>query len=136
LARSSRRVSLSRFTSASERKKNREKVKSQLEVGTHRVQRGQHQHIQHRHLREVTSRRAPSSGAFSATFRLLAELVRLTDREVFVHGATHALVEMCREAGVAMSRWRLQRKKKTPLRAVSRRTSGRLHRPLPYAELG
>ncbi|MCY1074936.1 ligase-associated DNA damage response exonuclease [Archangium lansingense] len=34
--------------------------------------------------------------------RLLAELARLTDREVLVHGATHALVECYREAGVRM----------------------------------
>jgi putative mRNA 3-end processing factor len=34
--------------------------------------------------------------------RLLAELARVTDREVFVHGATHALVELYREAGVPM----------------------------------
>jgi putative mRNA 3-end processing factor len=35
--------------------------------------------------------------------RLLAELAHVTDREVFVHGATHALVEVYREAGVPMS---------------------------------
>lgn len=34
--------------------------------------------------------------------RLLAELARLTDREVLLHGATQALVECYREAGVAM----------------------------------
>ncbi len=34
--------------------------------------------------------------------RLLGELARLTDREVLVHGATHALVEAYREAGVHM----------------------------------
>ncbi|PTL82031.1 ligase-associated DNA damage response exonuclease [Vitiosangium sp. GDMCC 1.1324] len=34
--------------------------------------------------------------------RILAELARLTDRVVLVHGATHALVESYREAGVSM----------------------------------
>ena len=34
--------------------------------------------------------------------RLLAELARLTDRTVFVHGALHALVEVYRGAGIHM----------------------------------
>ncbi|MCP3102956.1 ligase-associated DNA damage response exonuclease [Myxococcus sp. K15C18031901] len=39
--------------------------------------------------------------------RVLAELARLTDRTVFVHGAVHALVEVYRDAGVAMLPTRL-----------------------------
>ncbi len=40
--------------------------------------------------------------AFGKAQRVLSELVQLTDRPVYVHGAVHALTEIYREQGVAM----------------------------------